>query len=94
MARGWESKNVESQQDEAQRARPGTGDSHEPPEVQVRRRTLELALARARADLQSARAPAHRKMLEQAIEALSEQLSTLGAKARSRKPPAASRKPT
>ena len=81
MARGWESKNVESQQDEAQRTPPGPGDSHEPPEIQARRKTLELALARTRADLQAARAPAHRTMLEQAIEALGQQLSKLGAKA-------------
>ena len=81
MARGWESKNVESQQEEAQRRPSGTGESSEPPEVLARRRTLELARTRARADLETARAPAHRQMLEQAIKALDEQLSKLEAKA-------------
>lgn len=78
MARGWESKNIESQQEEAQRKPSGTGDSAEPPEVLARRKTLELARARARADLEAAQAPAHRQMLEQAIRALDDQLSRLG----------------
>jgi hypothetical protein len=77
MARGWESKSVESQQ-EARVDRP-RGPAAPPPsrqaaEAAARRQTLELALARARADLVSARVPAHRRMLEQAIEALVAQL--------------------
>jgi len=80
VARGWESKNVESQQEEANRKPSGTPDSPEPPEVLARRKTLELARTRARADLESARAPAHRQMLEQAIKALDEQLNQLGTK--------------
>jgi len=46
--------------------------------VLARRKTLELARARARADLEAAQAPAHRQMLEQAIRALDDQLSRLG----------------
>ncbi len=71
---------MESQQEEAQRTPTRTGESSDPPVLRVRRRTLELARTRARADLEAARAPAHRQMLEQAIKALDEQLSKLGAK--------------
>ena len=79
MARGWESKNVESQQEEANRKPSGTADSPEPPEVLARRKTLELARTRARADLESARAPAPRPMVEQAIQALPAPVHTPGA---------------
>jgi hypothetical protein len=78
MARGWESKNVESQQDEAAR-RHGTGPALTPEEQarRARRSQLELARTRAAADLERATAPAHRSMLEQAIKALDEQLEQL-----------------
>ena len=75
MARGFESKDVEFQQAEAARAkakrRPLTPQERD---AQARRQTVELALARARSDLAAARSPAHRQMLEQAIEALEAQL--------------------
>ncbi len=80
MARGFESKQVESQQEEA--ARPKTkasAVSAQEAERIDRRRTLELSRARLAADLQRATAPAHRKMLEQAIEALDRQLNELAA---------------
>jgi hypothetical protein len=78
MARGWESKNIESQQEEAGRGRK-TGAALTPEEQQrlARRRSLELARHRAAADLERATAPAHRDMLQQAIKALDEQLSSL-----------------
>ena len=75
MARGFESKDVEFQQAEAERGRtqlPAV--TPEQREANARRRTLELSLARARADLVAARSAAHRRMLEQAIHALEEQL--------------------
>jgi hypothetical protein len=78
MARGWESKNIESQQEEAQRRRTTSAPlTAEEQHKQARRRSLELARARAAADLDRATAPAHRRMLEQAIQALDEQLSRL-----------------
>jgi hypothetical protein len=46
----------------------------------ARQRTLELARARALADLASATAPAHRRMLEGAIQALDEQLGKVHGK--------------
>jgi hypothetical protein len=76
MARGWESKSIEAQQEEA--ARGLTQRAALTPAQQARlerRRTLELARARAEADLARATAPAYRRMLEQAIAALDAQLS-------------------
>jgi hypothetical protein len=43
-----------------------------------RRRSLELALARARADRDAARSDAHRRMLQQAVAALETELRRLG----------------
>ena len=76
MARGFESKDVEFQQAEA--ARPKSLNralSPEQREAQARRRIVELSLARARSELTTARSPAHRQMLEQAIAALEAQLT-------------------
>jgi hypothetical protein len=78
MARGFESKNVEFQQEEAARGRtikPPLSDEQRARNAQ--RTTLELARARAADDLSRASVPAHRRMLEQAIEALDVQLSRL-----------------
>ncbi len=75
MARGFESKDVEYQQAEAERARtPRRELTPEERDAQERRRTVQLALTRARADLAAARSVAHRRMLEQAIAALERQL--------------------
>ncbi|MGH9160632.1 MAG: hypothetical protein ACRD2X_11705 [Vicinamibacteraceae bacterium] len=71
MARGWESKSVEAQQQDAARGRSSVApeDPH--------RRTLELARTRAMADLAVATVPAHRAMLEKLIAALDEQIAAL-----------------
>jgi hypothetical protein len=75
MARGFESKDVEFQQAEAERAKTfGPALTPEERDAQSKRRTIELALARARADLEAARTPAHKRMLTQAIAALEQQL--------------------
>lgn len=78
MARGFESKDVEFQQAEAERVkklgRPLTADERD---RKSRRQSIELALARARADLAAARTPAHKKMLTQAIATLEQQLQTI-----------------
>ena len=78
MARGFESKDVEFQQAEAERAtvkrRALTAEERDAAD---RRRTTELSLARARADLAAAESPAHRRMLEQAIIALEAELSAV-----------------
>jgi hypothetical protein len=80
MARGFESKDVEYQQAEKERATsPRRALTPEQRDAQARRRTLELSLARARADCAAATSAAHRRMLEQAIAALEDQLSHIGA---------------
>jgi hypothetical protein len=78
MARGWESKSVEAQQDAAVNQRMKT--SKATPDDSVRRAeraTLSLARTRAMADLQMACAAAHRAMLEQAIADLDKRLAAL-----------------
>jgi hypothetical protein len=78
MARGWESKSVESQQDAAAAPRPkGPAVTPEEAARKMARATLMLARTRALADLQKACVPAHRAMLEQAIADLDQQLAAL-----------------
>jgi len=75
MARGFESKMVEINQEEAARARtPKPELPAGQRERDAKRQAIELARTRAAADLERATAPAHRQMLEQAIAALDEQL--------------------
>ena len=72
MARGWESKAIESQQDDARGAKkPGRPS----PQVDPARRALELARARVLADLERATLPPHRRMLEQALADLDAKLA-------------------
>ena len=76
MARGWESKSVEAQQEEATRA--GTRRRASTPEelaADERRKTLELMRRRLVDDLSRATIAAHQNMLEQAIAALDAQLA-------------------
>ena len=75
MARGWESKAVEDQQQDAKAAvKPAA--AVDPAEAARRseRATLQLARTRALSDLQHACAPAHRAMLEAAIRDLDEKI--------------------
>lgn len=78
MARGWESKAIENQQQEAFAGRAPAPVAPEDPSRQAERASLMLARSRALADLQLACAPAHRAMLEQAIRDLDERLAALG----------------
>lgn len=78
MARGFDSKFVEAQQEEATRThKTNPAMTPEQRDTAERRASLELARARATSDLKRAKASAHRRMLEQAIAALDEQLGTL-----------------
>jgi hypothetical protein len=78
MARGFESKMVEFQQEEAARGRPKAEPLSAEEKARLTRRvSLELARTRVVTDLARATRPAHRTMLEQAIEALDEQLAKL-----------------
>ena len=68
MARGWESKSIESQQADAAADRSRkTALTPEALATEARRRELNLARSRVVADLQRATAPAHRQMLERAL---------------------------
>jgi hypothetical protein len=78
MARGFESKMVEFQQEEAARGRSKAEPlSAEEQARTTRRASLELALTRARTDLAQATRPAYKTMLEHAITALTDQLDQL-----------------
>ena len=80
MARGWESKSVESQQEDAARPRPDASSrplSEEERARHQRRAMLELARKRTAADLMGARRPPEREMLERALEALDAGLRAL-----------------
>jgi hypothetical protein len=79
MARGWESKSVEDQQQDALAGRSRTAPVQEDPVRQAERASLQLARTRALADLQLACAPAHRAMLEQAVHDLDQRLAALHA---------------
>ena len=78
MARGFESKSVESQQEEAQRSkalRPALT-----PEEHARRTLkdgLELALAQTQSEMSAACRPAHREMLKLRLEAIRTQIRDL-----------------
>ena len=78
MARGWESKSIESQQDDADRTRqlaPALSDEERARLQQ--RRTLELALAQTQAELGAACRAAHRDMLHQRLAAIRDALAAL-----------------
>ncbi|HXD19622.1 MAG TPA: hypothetical protein VN654_21560 [Vicinamibacterales bacterium] len=78
MARGWESKAVEAQQDAAlERAASAPKVSIADSARLAERATLSLARTRALADLQVACAAAHRAMLQQAIADLDKRLAAL-----------------
>lgn len=78
MARGFESKDVEFQQAERERARdlrPSL--TPEQRESASRRGQIQLALTQKRSELQLACAKPHRAMLEQAIATLEAELASL-----------------
>ncbi|MGN6184407.1 MAG: hypothetical protein ACTHQM_12220 [Thermoanaerobaculia bacterium] len=73
MARGWESKSVESQQHEAPRDRAQKLSAEEL-ERRSRRESLELSRSRVRRELESARSDVHRTALENALRYLDDEL--------------------
>ena len=79
MARGWESKSIEAQQEEAAKGQRVTTPNvtAEDSARRAERATLSLARTRAMQDLQKACAAAHRSMLEQAIAELDQRLAAL-----------------
>jgi uncharacterized protein involved in exopolysaccharide biosynthesis len=79
MARGWESKSVEQQQEERADQRKTIRAPISPEQQQLNRKLEGLRLSRERLtqQLQSSANPRHRQMLEQSIAELDTQLSSL-----------------
>ncbi len=80
MARGWESKDVESQVEEPRAEKPATEKSPRTPEQMEKdreRQGLELSKKRVLADLESATHPNHRKSLEAALAHLESKIESL-----------------
>jgi hypothetical protein len=80
MARGWESKSVEDQIEEARRSQGAYEGRIQTPEESARERKVEsLKLERSRLteQLKRARSEAHRRMIRQSLEAIEEEIATL-----------------
>ena len=78
MARGFESKDVEFQQAEAERRTVPSRELTQEERARAERRSvLQLSLARARGDLAASRSAAHQRMLREAIHALETELSSV-----------------
>lgn len=78
MARGWESKSVESQQAEAAEARLDQSElTPEERQVQQKRQGLELSRRRILQELESTGSEVRRLSLEQALAFLDGQLAEL-----------------
>jgi hypothetical protein len=78
MARGWESKSVEQQQEELadRRKQPGPPVPHEEQQRNRKREGLRLSRENLVQQLKAAANPKHRQMLEEAIAELDRQLSS------------------
>ena len=78
MARGFESKDVEFQQAEAERrSAPLRALTPAERDRATRRQSIELSLTRARRDFAAATSPIHRRMLEHGIAELERQLASV-----------------
>jgi molecular chaperone GrpE (heat shock protein) len=78
MARGWESKSVESQQDAESREDRGPSVTPEQREAQQKRAGLELSRRRVLQEIETTRSEARRASLEQALAFLDEEIANLG----------------
>jgi hypothetical protein len=76
MARGWESKSVESQQSEPLEA-PREVLAPEEQERRQKRQSLELSRGRVARELDTARTSVHRSALENALRYLDDELRKL-----------------
>lgn len=78
VARGWESKSVELQQDDARStAEPQRSLTSEQRKIESQKEGLKLSRSRILAQLQSAANPRYRKILEQELAVVNEQISQL-----------------
>jgi hypothetical protein len=78
MARGWESKGVESQQELRSGADRGEDLTPEEREVRKKRDSLELDRRRVLNDLEAAQSPVRRAYLERALAFLDGEIAKLG----------------
>ena len=81
MARGWESKSIESQIESAEARRAASHAAMgDPAEAERKRQRESLLLQRTRIlrDLEQARHPRHKEMLEAALKHLDQKLAELG----------------
>jgi len=79
VARGWESKSVELQQEDARSADvPKRHLTPEQREIESRKEGLKLSRSRILEQIHSTGNPRYRKILEQALAALDEQAIQLG----------------
>ena len=80
MARGWESKSVEDQIEEARRSQGVSEGRVQSPEAKERERKIEsLKLERSRLteQLNRARSESHQRMIRQSLEAIEKEIATL-----------------
>ena len=77
MARGWESKSVESQQDADSRPDRGGALTPEERELKRKREGLELSRRRVLQEIETTRSAARRASLEQALAFLDGELGKL-----------------
>lgn len=77
MARGWESKSVESQQSEVSAGKGKRKLSDEERAREQKRESLQLSRARVLHDLDQARTDVHRTALENALQYLDGELAKL-----------------
>lgn len=78
MARGWESKSVESQQD-TERSEKQEVLTPEQRETKQKRSSLEMSRRRILNEIETTRSAVRRTSLEQALAYLDEELGKLGA---------------
>jgi hypothetical protein len=81
MARGWESKSVEGQIESADGQRSSNSAPKLTPEQlerQRRRESLELSRIRVLRDLEAARHPRRRELLQAALRHLEEKIAAVG----------------
>jgi hypothetical protein len=82
MAKGWESKSVEDQMEEAQRSQGESNWRIRTPEERERQRrveTLNLERSRLAQQLERARSETHRRMIQQSLNAIEEEIAALSA---------------
>ncbi len=77
MARGWESKSVEQQQDAAETEQQEGGNGASPERAELLRvlRGVQLSRARVLKQLETASHPRHREMLQAALADLERKIS-------------------